>query len=118
MMKVGDRITVEYPFVRVKVDMYGETTMSWRPGVGHRYCAPDDTEAYANGVGSMELTIISIHKPGRFPTRVFFTRKFIAPDGYVFGKTKLRIMTIGAFRARARSFMHPYVVDENEREAA
>lgn len=115
----GTICTVAYPFILAKYwsEEDGDC-LTWRPGVGHRACGPEDAEAYANGLGKMVLTVVSVHKPGSFPTRVFYTRKFISPDDHSFGKRKLRMTTLAAFNRRSRGFMHPFVIDENEREAA
>lgn len=121
MMEItaGTICTVDYPFIRAKFDSYGEDLESWRPGIAYRMRGPEEgAEAYANAMGKMVLTVVSIHKPGRFPTRVFFTRQFITPDGHVFGKQKCLAMTLGPFRARTRGFMHPFIIDADEREAA
>lgn len=89
-----------YPFVRTVYhgcDADGEfQTDGWRPGVkfesGEDLC---DHAAVADGLGAMLLTVVSVHKPGDFPERVFFTRQWRDPDGNVFGKTR-RLLTRSA----------------------
>lgn len=109
----GQTITVAYPFVRdryVKIDEHGyNETPTWKPGCRYeetynRYGEPD-YDVVADGMGSQILTIIDIHKPGKYPERVFFTIAWISPDGKKFGKSKLRIMTTEAFKRRASGFM-------------
>jgi len=109
---------VRYPFVRCIATVCGEDgpeeIPSWRPGVSIENCGPygEDTECVANGEGAMILTVIDVHKPGRFPTRVFFTREFISPDGNRFGKRGLRMTTVDAFRRRAAGYQLHYEVED------
>lgn len=109
-------VEVRYPFV--KEEFYGQengepfTKMSWRPGTRAEFVAPDDTEDFADGIGLQILTVISRHKPGKFPERIFFTRKWRDPDGHEFGKGKLHIMTAQAFKRRCNGFMHEYKMAE------
>jgi hypothetical protein len=104
----GQIIEVVYPFVR---DTYGYmeedgpvTMNSWKPGVRYEMTAPDDGGAFCDGEGKMILTVIAICKPGRYPTRVFFTRKFIPPNGAPFGKNDLRMVGIEKFRRISRRY--------------
>ncbi|MES2950309.1 MAG: hypothetical protein V4858_17335 [Pseudomonadota bacterium] len=116
----GDVFRVKYPFVRVTVevpdsDPEGQgfaTIQSWRPGVEFVPCGPcgDDSEAQCNAEGEMVLTVVDVHKPGKFPARVFFTRQWVDPNGKAFGKGKLHIMTAQAFKRRARGYMHEYEI--------
>lgn len=62
----------------------------------------------------MVLTVIDHFKPGRFPARVFFTRRWVTPDGKEFGKGKLHIATIPAFKRRATAYMHEYELRAKE----
>lgn len=118
-LSIGAVYTVPFPFVREEVELPPDdpeaTTMakvmSWRPGVRFE-ARHDDTEAVADGMGAMLLTVVDVHKPGRFPTRVFFTRQWRDPDGKVFGRTNLRIMTLDAFRRRQRGYMHDFSLEE------
>jgi hypothetical protein len=102
-IKEGAVITIAHPFVRDTVDLcdgedfYKKDT--WVPGVRHEACGQygENSEAVADGIGAQTLTIVSIHKPGKFPTRVFYTRLWRDPDGREFGKGKLHIKTAQAF---------------------
>lgn len=118
----GMTFTVPYPFIREAVTLADEggyyEENSWRPGVRFEAVGPEDAEAFADGIGHQELTIISLHKPGRFPTRVFYTRQWLAPTGKRFGKGKLHMKTVGAFRSLIRGYRHPYQVSEQTTEAA
>lgn len=114
-----------YPFVRSvynTIDWDGEASIpTWRPGVMTEHCGPDGamTINYAHGVGEVVYTVVSRHKPGRYPERVFYTRKWIDPDGKEFGNPKLRVTTNQAFADRIRGYVHEYEIDENaDAEAA
>lgn len=114
---VGRVYRVPYPFchatyIKYSDDSAGVKTDTWRPGIEYRsymnsYQEPDD-QAVADGVGYMLLEVIDIHKPGRFPERVFYTRKWETPEGKVFGKVGLRIITTPAFRRLSEGFRYEY----------
>jgi hypothetical protein len=88
---------------------YMEEFMSWRPGVRFEVLPPgDDSESVADGMGSQALTVVSVHKPGKYPARVFYVRQWIDPRGSTFGKTKLRITTAGAFKSLIRGYRHEF----------
>lgn len=114
-LSAGTAFEVTYPYFREMVclppDDPEATSMaeveSWRPGV--RWVQVyDDSEAEADGIGAMLLTVVDVHKPGRFPARVFFTRQWRDPDGKVFGKAGLRITTVPAFLRRTKGYMHEF----------
>lgn len=111
----GAVFTVPYPYFREEVVLPPDdpeatsmvTAITWRPGV--RWVQVyDDSEAEAEGMGAMLLTVIDVHKPGRFPARVFFTRQWRDPDGKLFGKGALRITTVPAFLRRTKGYMHEF----------
>lgn len=114
----GAVIRVRYPFVRCKATICGEDgpeeINSWKPGVNIESAGPygEDADIVANGEGEMILTVIDVHKPGRFPTRVFFTRQFVGPDGHTFGKKGLRMTTVEAFKRRAAGYQLAYDVED------
>lgn len=108
----GDEIINDYPFVRTRFTEWREDgpsdILSWKPGVGYELRPPhgEYADAVADGVGKQILTVIDIHKPGRFPTRVFYTVQWVTPDGKKFGKGGLKITTLDAFRRKANGFMY------------
>ncbi|MFZ5621139.1 MAG: hypothetical protein ACOY5W_08980 [Pseudomonadota bacterium] len=113
---VGETYSVRYPFVREKVELFGEDgpyeTMSWRPGAEwEQEDEYRDAVACADAFGEMLLTVVSLHKPGRFPTRAFYTRQWKDPDGRVFGKGGLRISTAEKFRRISKGYRHEVWVD-------
>lgn len=110
LIESGSKFTCPYPFVMDTYDsvssydgeIYSEDV--WRPGV--RY---DGDEAVADNSGSMVLDVISIHKPGKYPERIFFIRTWIDPDGKVFGKKRLRMATRYAFEKLTQGYRYPVI---------
>ena len=120
----GQTYTVAgYPFVRYVASLVGDDgyyqTEGWRPGCCTREDDDPDEDGcqawvyVADGTGSMVLDVVATFKPGRFPERVFYTRRWIDPDGREFGQTgKLRIATTGQFRRLLKGYWHPFEVSE------
>lgn len=119
--------TVVYPFVRCRVDVFDYSDEesgalfteidSWRPGTRNEMRGHGEyhyTVTEADGLGQMVLTVVSVHKPGRYPTRVFYTRKFITPDGKTFGKGTLHVCSLGKFRRISNAFQHEYELSANQ----
>lgn len=115
----GDTYAVRFPFVRTSVVLFDEEGShevdTWRPGTHVETIGPDEGWYVANGEGWMLLHVVDVHRPGKYPKRVFFTRKWRDPDGVEFGKNGLRIMTEQAFRRRAAGYMHGYEVRARSR---
>lgn len=123
----GQVFTVRYPFTRAvyqepQFDEEGSShtdVPTWKPG-GYDWREHDYSDrlaAVADGAGELQLTVISVHQPGRYPTRVFFTRKWKSPDGKLFGRGKLEVVTIEKFRRTAAGYMHPWVVEDRGPDA-
>ena len=118
-IETGKTYSVRYPFVLEDVELPPDDpeatqpaiVKSWRPGVEWERDDDGSAEAVAEAMGEMLLTVIDVHKPGRFPTRVFYTRQWKDPTGRVFGKAGLRITTIDAFRRRMSCYMHEFWLD-------
>lgn len=115
-MEAGQVFAVTYPFVRdtfTLPDFDVEVTLpTWKPGCNSRPVYPDSSELICDAEGQMLLTVVAVVKPGKYPTRVFFTRQFKDPDGKTFGKTNLRITTVNAFQRRAKGwFGEEYTVE-------
>lgn len=108
---------VAYPFVRCKAEVFdGEgmaTIDSWRPGCEARWedCY-GNSEWFADAMGTMVLTEVSRHKPGKYPERVFYVRQFVDPDGTRFGKTNLRMTTAQRFKTLCAGYSHEYQIDD------
>ena len=110
-LKIGDIFEVPYPFVRETIDLHGEEIESWRPGVGFEMVSHDDGAAFAEGLGKQIVEVVSIHKPGRFPERTFYTRKWETPSGKLFGKPGLRVKTTHAFRRLIAGYRHGFYLN-------
>lgn len=112
MLVAGDLIEVPHPFIREAYttrDCDGEQELiGWRPGIRNEPVPPDDAEIVADGVGAQILTVLGKYRAGKFPERIFYTRRWRDPDGREFGKGKLHIRTVGAFTSLARGYAHPY----------
>ena len=126
-LKPGTSYQVSYPFVlssHTKVDFddpepHGWKVPSWKPGTEHRFVYPDTEEMVYHGQGFMVLTVVDTFKPGKYPTRVFYTRSWIDPQGHTFGKTKLRMTTVSHFKTLARGYRyHEDIRKSGVREAA
>jgi hypothetical protein len=117
-------IVAGYPFVRYVANLFDNDdgipyqTEGWRPG-----CTLETDEnagSYfperhyvADGVGSMVLDVVATFRPSHFPERVFYTRRWIDPDGREFGKpNKLRVTTTAHFRSLLKGYRHPFEVSE------
>jgi hypothetical protein len=113
---------VVYPFTLDDFSGYGAdgpyTTKTWRPGVRFEMVYPDDSEAVADGEGKMLLEVVSTHKPGKWPERVFYWRRWIGPNGKEFGKRKMRIATVQAFRRIASRYQYEYRIGNEVRDVA
>lgn len=112
---MADTRFVAYPFVkfeRLVCDEDGmRDVMTWRPGIQYEWVDAENTEAVAHGMGLMVLDVVSRHKPGRYPERVFYTRKWIDPDGKDFGKPGCKIATAEKFNRISRGYAVGYRID-------
>ena len=113
-VEVGAEITFAYPFVRVMASNEDgpDEFPSWQPDVRHEATGMGDTDTFADGIGEQIVTVVSLHKPGKYPTRVFFTRKWRSPEGKLFGKNGLHIKSLAGFRSLINGFRHEYDLAE------
>lgn len=111
----GEIFEHPYPFVHSSYTEWDEDGSAevpcWKPGVTMKETY-EDYVAYADGMGEQILTVVATYKPGRFPTRVFFTRRWRNPSGGEFGKGALRIATVQAFRSLTSGYRHDFELDE------
>lgn len=115
----GAVFTARYPFTRTEVELWDadgpSTVPAWRPGARAQvYTGPDSADPACHAEGLAEYRVISRHKPGRFPERVFYTRVFITPDGFRFNGPKsraLRWATAARFRRMISGHPFEYVVE-------
>lgn len=118
ILAVGQVIEVpNYPFVRESFEKpiwdgeqgSVEIIEGWKPGCKVEADDPFGGSSFcADETGTMILSVVSLHKPGRYQTRVFFTRQWRDPDGKVFGVQKLRVTTEQAFKRMARGYRHDF----------
>lgn len=122
----GSEHRAPYPFIRTTYEAMPDEPESapverptWRPGVEHDNVEPyGSTITYADRMGEVVFTVIGVFKPGSFPTRIFFVRKWVDPDGKVFGNNKLRITTQQNFRQLIKGYRHEFEMSEYESEPA
>lgn len=109
-----------YPFVRGKTTIMDEDGPAeigtWNPGIHYVPISEDECDAVAEGLGKQILTVVSVHKPGRFPTRVFYTRKWETPRGKRFGKSGCHITTLQAFRRLIKGYRVSFKVVPTRKE--
>lgn len=114
---VGKLYVVQYPFVLEKVNLPDDdggfsTVDRYRPGVSMESDGPYGLSEYsADGMGQRLLTVVDIHKPGRFHTRIFYTQKWKDPSGNLFGKATLRITTTQGFNRLLGEYRYPFYLD-------
>ena len=113
--QAGEVYEFAYPFSRdthTEQDEEGFYQVpTWKPGprkVEIRGHGDIDLENVADAMGRQQITIVGTFRPGKFPLRVFYTRKWIDPDGKVFGKSACRITTIHGFRSLVNGFRHEF----------
>lgn len=114
-LEPGQIIEVAYPFFRRLTTLFEADSPidieTWVPG-----CEPrqddDDCDFFADGMGKMTLTIVSLHKPGGFPERVFYTRRWVDPDGKAFGKGKLHIKSKAQFSKLCKGYRHGFYFND------
>ena len=108
----GTVFEVPYPFLRCVYDdgdPDGGAGLSWKPGAHHGEDYMGRTQNRYHGIGKQVLTVVGSYEPAGFPTRIFYTRKWVDPDGRAFGKRKCLIMTAEAFRRRVKGYAFPLV---------
>ena len=114
----GEVFEAVYPFVRSTfISHYQgdegwveDEIPTWTPGTRYADKGEGDIECIADAFGRVVLTVVSVHKPGRYPTRVFFTRTWVDPGGKPFGKTKCRVTTVPTFLTLTRGYRHEFVL--------
>lgn len=98
----GQTYETWFPFKRETYveldDTGGSERPTWVPG--WRYEGQDIGEGEAefhskwDDDGAMLLTVVSLHKPGpTYAEKVFYVRQWRSPDGRVFGKKNLRVIS-------------------------
>lgn len=116
-IKPGDVFKIKHPFVREDFNGPDGLEKTWKPGTRQEQIANDDFVTMADGEGLQVLTVVSLHRPGSYPTRVFYTRKWIDPNGGEFGKRDLLCKSVSAFRQIIKGYRWAYGVEEIEGKA-
>lgn len=115
-IEIDKTYSVRYPFFRTTYSGINEDgpyqEESWRPGCDHEQDDNGDVDWFSEGHGQMHLTVVCEFKPGRFPTRVFFTRKWQDPDGKQFGLPKLRMTTKTNFMKLLKGYRREYIHED------
>ena len=114
IIEPGSTYRVDCPFVRATIHKFfpdeGEVTEieTWNPGIRYDEVGPEDSEPVTDGWGYVIYKIVDTHKlPAPYHARAFFIRTFETPDGNVFGKRSLRVMTVRALRRRLQGPLVP-----------
>ena len=116
-------IKVPYPFYRQEVSADWDwvdgnsppTIKSWIPGTTYVQHNEYACDAYADGMGFMLLNEIDSKKlPKPYQERVFYIRRWEAPNGQIFGKTNLRITTRASFTKLQNGYRHRFILDAEE----
>ncbi|MCD4509746.1 hypothetical protein LQT97_00715 [Brucella pseudogrignonensis] len=92
-----------------------ETYERWRPGAWNTEVdAPygESVTFYANAVGRVRFSVVSIHTPPGYPTRVFYKRQFFMPDGKAYASGSLKNCIISKFRRDIKEFPINYEIDD------
>ena len=119
-IEAGEIFSHPYPFFRCKTVDYSKLdipnqpkTESWRPGTYWKQDANGEADCLADGVGERIFEIVSIHKPGKYPTRVFYLQRWKDPDGKEFERKRnpLRITSVGNFRVMLKGYRYSYDVE-------
>jgi hypothetical protein len=114
----GTSYDLPYPFARSTYEAWdgdesGQGVVerpTWKPGVRHADKGEGDVQSIADALGRQILTVVSTHKPGRYPLRVFFTREWVNPDGQRFGSLACRVTPLATFRTLTRGYRHEFVL--------
>lgn len=113
---IGDKFAVLYPFLRCTFTDYDtdgpSECPSWKPGTETVGIYPDDSASVCDDHGWLLSEIVGIYKPGRFPSRVFWTRTWERPDGKRFG-SKLQVTTEEKFRRLNTRYQHAYEIRDD-----
>lgn len=125
-IQAGDVFEVDYPFSRSSyIDWSDEDSKPvpcWRPGywteLEETFCPYSGSErdgvSYCcNGWGKMIFEVVSTHKPGKYPERIFYLRRWRDPNGKEFGKNKLFTVSKGGFTKRLKGLSFEFEVTEN-----
>lgn len=114
-LAAGETYEISFPFKRGEYEPYPDYE---EPASGATFCRPKPQSTWipgwdsgadyydewtaCEGWGAEIRTVVSVHRPGHYPERVFYIRQWRDPDGRLFGKKRLRILASRDFRSWAR----------------
>ena len=108
--EIGSVHKIKHPFLcEVYSEFDGEgftDAPSWRPGVRSIDNGSEYSTLEADGIGDQILTVVSVHRPGKYPERIFYTRKWRDPDGKMFGKDNLLVRSTAQFTVLVSGYIH------------
>lgn len=107
---------IVYPFFKSTVQE--APTGTWLPGTYYEARHANDEVSVCDGVGQMILKVVDVHKPGKYPERVFFVRTWIDPVGQVYGSTRLKITTTYTFNKLIQGYRYTYRINESHPKVA
>lgn len=122
-IEAGKEYRATFPFVRTTYEAMPDDLVgcglpverpTWRPGCEHETSNTGDTWSFAHADGEVAYSVVATFKPDKYPTRVFYLRSWIDPDGKRFGKNNLRITTTQNFRHLLKGYRHDYEIEEIE----
>lgn len=119
-LAAGQIHRVEFPFTSSLGDdiVDGELckVKFWKPGVRFEDVrGRGDPESFADGVGTMVIEIVSLHRPSsRHPMMVFYRRSWEYPDGTTAKTRGLKIKSASALRRIVSGYRYPFKVVEAE----
>jgi len=106
---VGAYYEIGYPFIRDATNAGGFA--KWKPGCRwDRSVARYDRVGKCDAMGTMLVSVKGVYTPPSYPTRVFFTKRWIDPSGSEFGRNTLRCYALGAFTYLVKGFKHPFEI--------
>jgi len=126
--EAGQIIETPYPFVRSTYEFpityeppqREKFINGWSPGCKFveffDYDGIPSGGFIANAMGHSIVEIISIYKPGKYPIRYFYTRKWRDPDGKVFGKNRLKIKSQGGFNGDIGPYRFEFDIEDTPGE--
>lgn len=97
-----------WPFKRTTYTQWDEDgpaeVATWAPGWDYKILDEHGNSASVwDGEGAVIFTVVSLHRPSpRYPERAFYIRQWRSPDGKVFGRDTLRMITARALKGWLR----------------
>ena len=115
-LAAGQVHRVEFPFTVSEYDDYEGKVKVWKPGVRFEDVRGyGNTEGFADGVGTMVIEIVSLHRPSnRHPMMVFYNRRWEYPDGTTAKTRGLKIKSASALRRIVSGYRYPFEIEEAE----